>query len=67
MSRPFRVLALVGGPFDGDTMRFYDDQTEIVVPESAEGAAHRYSVAADGRAYFVRSEEFAARQGEGER
>lgn len=48
MTRKTRILPLVGGPFDGDTM-----QTDIVVP--LDGGEHRYSVAADGRAYFQES------------
>jgi hypothetical protein len=46
------VLTLVGGPFDGDTMRFHAWQSTIVVPESIDGPGHVYSVAADGTAQY---------------
>lgn len=48
-----RILTLVGGPFDGDTMAFRLDQPAIIVPESIDGAFHRYEVAADGRAHYA--------------
>lgn len=51
------VLPLVGGPFDGDTMKFQPEQTEIKVPDSAGfGPIHVYSVAANGTARYVRTE-----------
>ena len=53
LSAQSKHLVLVGGPFDGDTMAFRPEQTAIVVPESIDGALHRYEVAADGRAHFA--------------
>ncbi len=47
------VLTLVGGPFDGDTMKFQPEQRAIIAPESIDGALHRYEVAADGRAHYA--------------
>lgn len=49
------VLTLVGGPFDGDTMRFRPDQHTIVAPESADGTIHEYRVCADGKARYHRA------------
>lgn len=47
-----RVVTLVGGPFDGDTVRFRPTQSDLILPESADGAMHRYAMAADGRAHY---------------
>ena len=47
-----RIIALVGGPFDGDAVRFRPEQTDLILPEYADGPMHRYAMAADGRGHY---------------
>ena len=46
------IITLVGGPFDGDTVKFRPTQTDLILPEYADGPMHRYAMAADGRAHY---------------
>lgn len=45
------VVTLVGGPFDGDTMRFRPEQSTIVVPDGGD-RLYTYVVCADGCARY---------------